>query len=168
MTEEQKRAKKYLDRYRHACTEIKYLEAEIESLRSQAENIKSVSAVELGWTGQVKKDKRGRKYKVMAPVSHRKPKSGNSDQEVTMCELADKSQERSEKLKDLLCLKQEIETCINRAVNSTEQRAVLKMRHLLGMTYEEIGDSICYTARHTSRIYYDALKEVGKKMEDQG
>ena len=63
-------------------------------------------------------------------------------------------------------LYEEIESAIDAATDNIEYRTVLKMRHLLdGITYEDMGDAICYTARHASRIYYEALKLFGRKLE---
>ena len=166
MTEEQRKAKTFLDRYKRTCTEIKYIEAEIDSLRGRAEKVQSANAVEYGWTGLTKEDKQGRRTKVMMPVPRSKPQPGNSEHESVMCQLADKSEEYRRAQGEAARLREEIEYAIDAATDNIEYRTVLKMRHLLGgMTYEDMGDAICYTARHASRIYYEALRLFGRKLE---
>ena len=62
-------------------------------------------------------------------------------------------------------LYEEIESAIDAATENVDYRIVLKMRHLLdGITYEDMGNVIFYTARHTRRIYYEALEVFGKNV----
>lgn len=162
MTDEQTKAYEYLERYYQATIKASGLERQVERLRAEAENVKSTSAVEMGWTGRTVTDKRGRKSKVMVPIPRGGNSSGGNDKITsTMCDLADKSTELDEQ--HALCerLLAETEHAIATRVEDETKRVALTLRHIDRLSYEMIGDAIKYSVSHTRRIYYEALQELG-------
>lgn len=71
--------------------------------------------------------------------------------------LSDEIKEMSEELSSLM---KEIEGTIRRVSNS-EVAAVLEMRYLSFMSWEEIAGSLEYSVRHIFRLHRMGLKEVG-------
>ena len=164
MTDEQTKAYEYLERYHQATIKASGLERQVERLRAEAENIKSTSAVETGWTGRMETDKRGRKSKVMAPIPRGGGGSGGNDKITsTMCDLADKSTELDKQRKLCDRLLAETEHAIATRVEDETKRVALTLRHIDRLSYDLIGDAIKYSVSHTRRIYYEALQELGAK-----
>lgn len=164
MTEEQTRAYEYLERYHQATIRASGLERQVERLRAEAENIKSTSAVEMGWTGRMETDKRGRKIKVMAPVPRGGNGSGGNDKITnTMCDLADKSTELDEQRKLCDQLLAETEHAIAARVEDETKRVALTLRHIDRLSYEMIGNVVKYSTSHARKIYYEALQELGSE-----
>lgn len=71
--------------------------------------------------------------------------------------LSDEIKETAEELASLM---KEIETTIKR-VGDSEVEAVLEMRYLSFMNWDEIADSLGYSVRHIFRLHRIGLKRVG-------
>ena len=159
MTEHQRKARDYLDQYRKACVQVHYLKLEVDFLRAQAENLKS-DTIETGWTGRMIMGE-----KETAQIGRGRKPADNRQQEMALCHLADMSTKLDKKRNDAQALNMEISAAIDDFVDSIEKRICLKMRHLLNKKFREIGEVISYTEQHTSRIYYEALEDFGRRIK---
>lgn len=164
MTENQLRARKYLDRLYDERIKYEQLRRETAELRARAENIKSAQAIDAGDTGRIVTDARGNKHAVMAIIPHATTSQGNERQELVHCLLADKSTERDVQRKVYVEAYNEANQYIEWMIEDELKRAIVRLRHFSGLTYEEIGKEINYSDVHTRVLYYEALEEMGCQL----
>lgn len=165
MTDQQRRALDYLERYHQAQVRAEGLGREVDALRDRAETVRSGLAVDRGWTGKTEKGK----HKVYAPLPRPQSEPGNRKQTSALCLLADKSKEHDELIEEVGRLRTETEAEIDRLIEDEVKRTILKLRHIVRVLYAEIGATISYSAAHTRRIHHEALYEFGTKLNwDQG
>ena len=160
MTENQERAKKFLQQLYDARIKYEQLRKETEELRSKAEHV--VSALpETGDTGRTYTDKRGRKIPILAPIPRGTTNQGNERLEQAYCLLADKSTQCDIQLKRCESIYDELDSHIDWLVESELSRAILRLRHFSDLSFEKIGEVVSYSDQQTRRIYYSALEELG-------
>lgn len=164
MTENQQRASDFLQRLYDARIKYEQLKRETAVLRARAENIKSANAIDIGDTGRVVTDARGNKHAVMAPIARATVNQGNEKQELAHCLLADTSTKRDIQLKLCVEIHNEINDHIEWLIEDELKRAVVRLRHFSGLTYEQIGKILNYSDTHTRTIYYSALEELGCQL----
>lgn len=164
MTENQLRAHEFLQQWYEARIKLNRLEREEDLLRAEAEGARSTQSIDTGWTGRMISGKRGKTEKEMKPIPKGKPEAGNSKQERAHCILADKSAECA--LQFNLCSRIYWETVdtIKRMIDNEVGRTVLILRHLSGMSYDNIGKTINYSGEHVRRLYFSNLEDLGKKL----
>lgn len=164
MTDNQQRARNFLDRLYDERIKYEQLKRETAELRARAENIKSANAIDVGDTGRIVTDARGNKHAVMAPIPRATVNQGNAKQELAHCLLADTSTKRDIQLKVYIETYNEIHNHIDWLIEDELKRAVVRLRHFSGLTYEQIGEVVNYSEAHTRRMYYEALEEMGCQL----
>lgn len=184
MTDNQIKAKDYLDQYRGVKHELNYLKQRVEYLQAQAESIRSTSDIPVGWTGRyvVPSDK------IIVPKSKHVKKSqakknsrksdhyekemvvleGKTTPDPKRCEnalinLAEQSRKYDREILIAQGLIDDIESRIKYYCGPIEA-AILRYRYLSLMTFDEIAKELHYSKRQVIRRHYQALEEFGAKL----
>ncbi len=184
MTDNQIKAKDYLDQYRGVKHELNYLKQRVEYLQAQAESIRSTSDIPVGWTGRyvVPSDKIIIPKSQTIKKSHAQKSRQQSDHyekemvvlegkttpnpkrhESTLIKLAEQSRKYDRELLIAQGLIDDIESRIKYYCGPIEA-AILRYRYLSLMTFDEIAKELHYSKRQVIRRHYQALEEFGAKL----
>lgn len=184
MTDNQIRAKDYLDQYRGVKHELNYLKQRVEYLQAQAESIRSTSDIPVGWTGryvvpsdkivipksrikrsQAKKNSRQQPdhYEKEMVVLEGKTTPDPKRHESTLIKLAEQSRKYDRELLIAQGLIEDIESRIKYYCGPIAA-AILRYRYLSLMTFDEIAKALHYSKRQVIRRHYQALEEFGAKL----
>lgn len=79
--------------------------------------------------------------------------------EDTITKMIDMEEEIETALEQLIDLKQEISTLV-KCVSNPELQALLELRYLCYMTWEEIAEELHYDPRHIRRLHGQALSQI--------
>lgn len=149
MTSNQKKAIDYLDQYRIAKLDLRYLSERIEEQRAKAEGVRSCLNIQRDpGTGFVLEG-----YGTRDPMSRQR----------LLDVLVYQSMEYEQDFEEAELLARKIEQFI--VDNCDELDAViLKYRYISLYTYEEISVRIHYSFGHIKRLHWEALERLGEKM----
>ena len=159
MTDNQQKAKKYLDRYREGTYDLKRLGRRLNELRERTTSIRSSLNVQEGWTGAY--DAKG--DKIMVPISV--SKSPDVQSKVLLLDaVVFQSVEYDNKAIELINLCTEMENLIDKHLGLCVEGTILKYRYIDLFSYEQIAVNVCYSYSHVKRLHWNALEELGQKM----
>lgn len=178
MTDNQRRAFDYLNRYAEDAAQINFLEERCLVQRAKVERATSGFGSEMGWTGKwegkskitnqiivvkdptlVKKPK-----KVYAPVSQSGTHSGNQDLQMLL--LIEREEELEDAMHRLEDLAAEMSDYIDQHCEQPGTQ-VLKLMYLCRKNYAGVAHVMNYSYSHVRKLHWDSLEEMGKSMGEE-
>lgn len=142
MTDNQAKALRYLCRYLDAKRELDYMAERLEQIRVKAEKVGSA----------------------LGSVSIQKYKGKNPEQETVLIQLAEASKGYEKQAAESVRVMGEVEQAITELVPDPVQQKILQYKHIQGLTHEEVAEKLSYSDKHSKRLYYEGLEELGRKL----
>lgn len=143
MTDNQATALRYLCRYLDAKRELDYMAERLEEIRARAEKVGSA----------------------LGSVSIQKYKGKNLGQETVLIQLAEASTGYTEQAAESVRIMGEVELAITELVPDPVQQKILQYKHIQGLTHEEVAEKLSYSEKHSKRLYYEGLEELGANLK---
>lgn len=175
MTKNQEYARKFLEAYELAINDTGYRFDDALKTRSIVERATGYP-VPLCWTGKYvgihrKTGKRMRQDVPDGLMNVRKEyaidiargRGRNKVYGLTIAQLIDIETDYIEQLKKTRWIRQSIEQTID-CVIERPKREILKRRHLLFESYEQIARALNYSEGHVKRLYYYGLEDLGRYL----
>lgn len=153
MTEYQKKAKKYLSKYRSLLKKLDYLAERIEEQRAKSTSVKSSLNIETGI------DKKGKSQLVA-----RSKTFDPGARERLLHILVFQCKEYDQKKAEAEILAGEIEDTIDSLLDDDRYKLVLKYVYIQQNNYRQVAYKLSYSYQHIKRLHWEGLEELGKKM----
>lgn len=177
MTENQTRARSFMNTYRDALNRCKYLKDKVLVLQSRAEQATS-RPVEQEWTGYYvgrdkmkggflrtkDKSKLRRAKHEMVPRETGSYNTQRNSREMSFIMLADAKTDLDKAIINAEIVHDQLYKQVG--ICCTELKAdILRYRYLLFKSFAEIGENLNYSESYIKALYYEALEELGKQIE---